>query len=422
MASPKFQPSGLQLCLLAVALLSVLLLATSCGGSKANTRSTENTPAQPAAVDVTTTAAIMRDLPKFFEATGSLSGDQQTDVSPSIAGKVVTVAVDLGSFVRRGQTIVMLDAVDSKLRVDQAQAQVDQMKAAARQAEEKVGIRPGQAFDINKLPEVANARVALELAEKNLRRSEKLIESGDISRSVYDQQKAQRDQLKEVYEGALSLARQNYAAVMTARANVANAESQLNLARRSLTYANVYSPIDGYISERTADLGEYVSTTTKVATVVKINPLRVRIDIPEQAIPEVKVGQSVSVTTSAWPDRNFSGRVARISPNVTPTSRTLTIEAEIQNPSGELKPGQFATVRILQSRAAPAVLVPSRAVRTESGISRVFIIKDGRVQERQVQLGQTEGDLVEIKNGITANEIVATSNLDQLGEGTAVRQ
>src|ERR1044072_1455507 len=104
MASPKFQPSGLQLCLLAVALLSVLLLATSCGGSKANTRSTENTPAQPAAVDVTTTAAIMRDLPKFFEATGSLSGDQQTDVSPSIAGKVVTVAVDLGSFVRRGQT------------------------------------------------------------------------------------------------------------------------------------------------------------------------------------------------------------------------------------------------------------------------------------------------------------------------------
>jgi RND family efflux transporter MFP subunit len=351
-----------------------------------------------------------------------LTGDQQTDVSPSIAGKVVSVAVDLGSFVKRGQTILLLDAVDSKLRVEQAQAQLDQAKAAARQAEEKVGIRPGQAFDINKLPEVANARVTLELAEKNLRRSEKLIESGDISRSLYDAQKAQRDQLKEVYEGALSLARQNYAAVMTARANVANAESQLDLARRNLSYANVYSPIDGYISDRPADIGEYVSTTTKVATVVKINPLRVRIDIPEQAIPEVKVGQSVSVTTSAWPDQNFSGRVARISPNVTPTSRTLTIEAEIQNPGGVLKPGQFATVRILQARAAPALLVPSRAVRTESGVSRVFVIKDGRVQERQVSLGQNEGDLVEIKSGLAANEIVATSNLDQLGDGTVVRQ
>lgn len=411
-----------QISFLAVALSGVLILATSCGGSKANVRSEANGPAQPAAVEVTTATAIVRDLPRFFEATGSLIGDEQTDVSPSMPGKIVLVAVELGSYVRRGQTIVRLDEVDAKLRVQQAQAQLDQAKAAARQAEEKVGIRPGQAFEIEKLPEVGNARVALELAEKNLRRSEKLIESGDISRSVYDQQKAQRDQLKEQYESALSLARQNYAAVMTARANVANAQSQLNLALRSQSYANVYSPIDGYISDRPADLGEYVSTTTKVATVVKINPLRVRIDIPEQAIPSVAVGQSVSVTTSAWPDRNFSGRIARISPNVTPTSRTLTVEAEIENSSGQLKPGQFATIRILQSRAAPATLIPARAVRTESGVSRVFVIKDGRAQERQVQLGQTEGDLIEIKSGVAENELVAISNVEQLSDGMAVRQ
>jgi len=423
MSSPGLKLSLGRLFSLVVAVCGVLLLAISCGGSKANVRNDNaNTSAQPAVVEVTTAPAIVRDLPRFFEATGSLSGDEQTDVSPSIAGKVVATAVEMGSYVRRGQTIVRLDDVDSKLRVQQAQAQVDQAKAATRQAEEKVGIRPGQSFDINKLPEVANARVALELAEKNLRRSEKLIESGDISRSMYDQQKAQREQLKEQYESALSLARQNYAAVMTARANVANAESQLDLARRSLSYANVYSPIDGYISDRPADLGEYVSTTTKIATVVKINPLRVRIDIPEQAIPAVSVGQSVSVTTSAWPDRNFSGRIARISPNVTPTSRTLTVEAEIENGSGVLKPGQFATVRILQSRAAPATLVPARAVRTESGVSRVFVIKDGHAQERLVQLGQTEGDLVELKSGVTANENVATSNVEQLSDGMAVKQ
>jgi multidrug efflux pump subunit AcrA (membrane-fusion protein) len=423
MSSPGLQLSRLKVLSLAVALLGLLLLATSCGGSKANVRNDNaNTSAAPAAIEVTTAPAIVRDLPRFFEATGSLSGDEQTDVTPSIAGKVVLVAVDLGSYVKQGQTIVRLDDVDSKLRVQQAQAQVDQAKAAARQAEEKVGIRPGQSFEINKLPEVANARVALDLAEKNLRRSEKLIESGDISRSLYDQQKAQRDQLKEQYESALSLARQNYAAVMTARANVANAESQLNLARRSLSYSNVYSPINGYISDRPADLGEYVSTSTKVATVVKINPLRVRIDIPEQAIPAVSVGQSVSVTTSAWPDRNFSGRIARISPNVTPTSRTLTVEAEIENSSGLLKPGQFATVRILQSRAAPATLVPARAVRTESGVSRVFVIKDGHAQERLVQLGQTEGDLVEIKGGVAAGENIATSNIEQLADGMAVKQ
>jgi multidrug efflux pump subunit AcrA (membrane-fusion protein) len=413
----------LQLFSLSLVLSGLLFFAASCGGSKANVRNDNaNAAAQPAAVEVTTATAITRELPQFFEATGSLSGDEQTDVSPSIAGKVVSINVDLGSYVKRGQTIVRLDDVDSKLRVQQAQAQLDQTKAALRQAEEKVGIRPGQSFDVNKLPEVGNARVALELAEKNLRRSEKLIESGDISRSLYDQQKAQRDQLKEQYEAALSLARQNYAAVMTARANVKNAESQLNLALRSESYTNVYSPIDGYVADRPADLGEYVSTTTKVATIVKINPLRLRIDIPEQAISTVSVGQSVSVTTSAWPDRNFSGRIARISPNVTPTSRTLIVEAEVQNAGGVLKPGQFATVRILQSRAAPAVLVPARAVRTESGVSRLFVIKDGKAQERQVQLGQTEGDLVEIKNGVAENENVATSNIEQLSDGMVVKQ
>ncbi len=144
----QLQP--LQLCFAcALALSGVVLLATSCGGSKANVRNDEtNAAAQPAAVDVTTAPAIVRELPQFFEATGSLTGDEQTDVSPSIAGKVVSIGVDLGSYVKRGQTIVRLDDVDAKLRVQQAQAQVDQAKAALRQAEEKVGIRPGQSFRI----------------------------------------------------------------------------------------------------------------------------------------------------------------------------------------------------------------------------------------------------------------------------------
>ena len=414
-------PKTISLLLLSASLTLVALLAIACGGSKANVRQ-EQANSAPVAIDVTTATAIVRELPQYFEATGSLTGDEQTDVAPSIAGKVVAIGVDMGSYVKRGQMIVRLDDVDSKLRVQQQQAQLEQMKASLRQAEEKVGVRPGQSFNLNSIPEVANAKVALDLAEKNLRRSEKLIESGDISRAQYDQQKAQRDQLREVYESALSLARQNYAAVMTARANVANAESQLNLARRSLSYALVFSPIDGFVSERTADLGEYVSPTNKVATIVRINPLRVRIDIPEQAIPAINVGQSVSVTTSAWPDKNFSGRIARVSPNVTPSSRTLTVEAEIENSSGALKPGQFATIRILQSRAQPAVLVPARAVRTEAGVSRVFVIKDGHVQERVVQLGQTEGDLIQIKNGIAGDELVATSNIEQLGDGMAVKQ
>jgi multidrug efflux pump subunit AcrA (membrane-fusion protein) len=399
------------------------VFAISCGGSKANQPKEEpGGSASPNTVDVTTATAITRELPRFFEATGSLAGDQQTDVAPQTSGKVVVLGVDIGSHVRRGQMLVKLDDAELKLRVDQALAQVEQAKASLRQAEEKIGLRPGQPFDPNRVAEVGAARVALELSEKNLRRAEKLIESGDVSRSYYDQQRAERDQLKQQYDAAVAQARQNYAAVAVARTNVTNVEAQLALARKNLSYSVIPSPIDGFVAERTADLGEYVSPQQKVATIVRINPLRIRIDIPEQAIPEVQVGQSVSVTTSAWPDKNFSGRIARIAPNVSATSRTLTVEAEIENGSGALKPGQFATVKILQPRPVAAVLIPARAVLTEAGVSRVFVIKDGRAEQRVVQLGQAESDLVEIKSGVAADEQVATSNIEMLSDGMAVKQ
>ena len=412
----------LQFAILTLLLVVAGVFIASCGGSKANVRKEEPAANQPVPVVVTTAAAIKRELPRFFEATGSLAGDQQTDVAPQTSGKVIAVGVDIGSPVRRGQMLVRLDDSELKLRVEQAVAQLNQAKAAVRQAEEKIGLRSGQAFDPNRVAEVAAAKVALDLADKNLRRAEKLIESGDVSRSFYDEQRARRDQLKEQYDVAVAQARQNYAGVDVARTNVANAEAQLGLARKNLSYANIPAPIDGFVSERPAEVGEYVSPQQKVATIVRTNPLRIRIDIPEQSIPEVRVGQSVSITTSAWPDRNFSGRVARIAPSVSAESRTLNVEAEIENSSGALKPGQFATVRILQERAEPAVLIPVRAVLTQAGVSRVYVIKEGRAEQRLVQTGQTEGDLIEIKSGIAADELVATSSLEQLSDGIVVKQ
>ena len=418
----RFQ-GKLKVLILLLALVVAGAFVASCRGSKANVRKDEsNANAQPAVVEgVTTAAAIKRELPRFFEATGSLAGDQQTDVAPQTAGKVVALGVDIGTYVKRGQMLVQLDADELKLRVDQAAAQLEQAKAAVRQAEEKIGLRPGQNFDPNRVAEVAAAKVTLDLAEKNLHRAEQLIESGDVSRSFFDEQRARRDQLKEQYEVAVAQARQNYAAVDVSRTNVANAQAALALARKSLSYAVIPAPIDGFVSERTADLGEYVSPQQKVATIVRTNPLRIRIDIPEQAIPEVKVGQSVSITTSAWPDKNFAGRIARIAPNVSAQSRTLTVEAEIENSSNALKPGQFATVRILQERAEPAVLVPARSVISEAGVNRVYVIKNGHAEQRLVQTGQTDGDLIEIKSGVAADELIATSNLEQLSDGIAVR-
>lgn len=408
---------------LLLALCASAATAASCGGSRAKANANQEAqPTAPSAVEVSTAPAVSRNLPRFVEATGGLAADEQTDVAPTVAGRVVSVGVDLGSYVQRGAVLARLDDADARLRVEQAQAALAQSRSAVQQAEARIGLRAGQTFDPTRVAEVGAARVALELAEKQLRRFEKLIESGDVSRSSYDQQKAQRDQLREQYEAALAQARQSYAAVQTARAAAQGFAVQVEQAQKAVRDVVVYAPISGYVSERPADVGEYVSTSSKVATIVRTNPLRVRIDIPEQAISSVTPGQSVSVSVSAYPERSFAGRVARISPNISAQSRTLTVEAEIENGENLLKPGQFATIRILMPQTDPAILVPARAVRTEGSTSRVYVIRDGVAQERLVQTGQREGDLVEIKGNVAADELVATSNVEQLADGVPVRQ
>lgn len=415
-------PRQLKLVIVALAFAAISIFAAACGGQAQANKQKEGAATQPVVVDVTTAAAISRQLPRFFEATGSFAADEQTDVAPTVAGKIVAVGVDLGSYVQRGAMLVKLDDRDARIRLEQAVAQVAQAQATVRQAEARIGLRPGQNFDPANVAEVRAARVALDLAEKNLRRYERLIESGDVSRTAYDQQKAQRDQLQQQYEAQLTNARQNYAAVQTTRAALDAVQTQVAQARKAIADTVVVAPMNGFVSDRPVALGEYVATTNKVATIVRTNPLRVKIDVPEQAISEVQGGQSVSLNVSAYPDRTFNGRVARVSPSITATSRTLTVEAEVENGNNLLKPGQFATIRILLPQSEPAVLVPARAVRTDSGTSRIFVIKDGRAQERIVQLGQAEGDLVEIKTGVAVDEQVATSNIEQLSDGIAVRQ
>ncbi|PYT04237.1 MAG: efflux RND transporter periplasmic adaptor subunit [Acidobacteria bacterium] len=410
-----------------VALLTLVALciaASSCGGSRvqANKKDGPAAAATPQAVDVTTAPAIVRNLPRFIEATGSLAADEQTDVAPTVGGRVVSVSVDLGSFVQKGQVIAQLDSADARLKLDQAQAALQQAESSVQQAEARIGLAPGQKFDPTRVAEVQSAKAAYDLAEKQLQRFEKLIESGDVSRSGYDQQKAQRDQLREQYQAALTQANQSYAAVLTARAAAEAAKVQVEQAQKGVRDVVIYSPISGYVSDRPADVGEYLSTSSKVATVVRTNPLRVRIDVPEQSISTVHDGQGVSVSVSTYPDRSFAGRVARVSPNVSQQSRTLTVEAEVENNENLLKPGQFATIRVLLPQSDPATLVPASAVKTDGTTARVFVVKDGVAHERLVATGQTDGGLVEIKGNVSADELVATSSVDQLADGVPVRQ
>ena len=210
----------------------------------------------------------------------------------------------------------------------------------------------------------------------------------------------------------------------SAKTAVATAQTQVDQARKSLTDTVIYAPISGYIAERVADPGEYISPNTpnsKVATIVQTGYLRMKIDVPEQSIGKVGTGQGISLQTSAYPDRNFAGTVVRMAPSLNPTARTLTVEAEVPNGEGLLKPGQFATVRITQSKPESAVMIPTSAIKTEGDINKVFIIADGKATEVIVQLGLLEGDMIQVKQGVGEGALVATSNVNSLYDGVLVR-
>ncbi|MBK9528124.1 MAG: efflux RND transporter periplasmic adaptor subunit [Acidobacteria bacterium] len=418
-------------------LLTAAVGLVGCGSRGANTNA--NTAAAPTTIDVATTQAIVKQIPTYFEATGNLAGDAQTDVAPVVGGKVVEVNFDVGSYVTKGSVLVRMDDRDAKIRLETAQAQVEQQKkavgtaiAALRQAQIRLNVKDGETFDIETFSQVKSTKANLVLADKELTRAEKLFATGDVSKATVDQRRAQRDALL----GQLDESRSNAAVavkainsaeaqVAAARSGVATAETQVDQARKALSDTVILAPISGYVSERVADLGEFLTPNapnTKVATIVRTSTLRLKIDVPEASIGKVAVGQGISMQTSAYPDRNFAGTVVRILPNLNTTARTLIVEAEVANGEGLLKPGQFATVRVTQSKPENAVMIPASAIRTEGDINKVYVVKDGAVRERLVQPGLLENDLIQIKTGIAEGEVIATSNLNELFDGVFVRQ
>ncbi len=424
-------------------------LAAACGGGPTDQKNDANSDAGP--VQVETALAKVVEIPSYFEATGTLASDAESNVAPAIGGKIVRVNFDVGSYVRKGEPMVELDAGDASIRLSQARAQAEQQRKAVAQAEANVaqaianlrqtqarlGVKDGETFDINDFSQVINVNAQLKLAEQELKRYEKLLESGDVSRSAYDQKKATRDGLI----GQLAEARSNAAVSMSAittaqkavdvaktqvanaKAAVTTAETQVAQALKGVRDNTIFAPISGYVSERNADPGEYISPNqpnAKLATIMRTAVLRLNIDVPEQSIAKVAVGQGVSAQVSAYPDRKFAGTIRRILPGLNPQSRTLTVEAEIENVGGLLKPGQFATVRITQSKPAPAVMIPAKAVRADGDRNIVFVIKDGIASERIVQTGLLENDMIEIKQGVAENEKVAITNVGKLGDGVIV--
>ena len=382
----------------------ILTIAAATAGCAADaTRS--DTGEDVAAVTVVVATAVEEPITRFIRVSGTLTAEAQAEVAAEVVGRVVATPVERGSAVAAGASLIVIAA-------DEAGAQAREAQANAAQIEARLGIAGGAAFDIERVPEVANARAAQDLARTELDRARQLHEAQLLAQAEFDQRSAQFVASERQYEMAKNTAAQQYQSLMAARARVTVAE-------KALADTIVRAPIVGIVGERFVSLGDYVTRGTKVASVVRIDPLRVELTVPEQYVSTVQEGRAVSFTVDAYPGETFTGRVRYVSPSVTAETRALTIEAVVPNPDRRLKPGFFATARIEQA-ARPGVLVPAAAVRTVAGTARVFVVNGDRVEERIVVAGQVVGERIEITSGVNAGERLAASNVAQLVDGVRV--
>jgi len=383
--------------------LVALVAATGCRG-----RESAGQPGSGAAtVDVVTARATREPVTRLLRVTGSLIADEEAEVAAETGGRVVETPVERGTRVTEGSPLMRIVATEAEASAQEAEANVAQIEV-------RLGLGGDQALDVEKVSEVANARAAWELAEAEFGRARKLHDDRVISGSEFDQRRTHLEVTRRQYDTAQNTARQLYRQLEAARA-------RLKLARKALADTVVRAPFAGVVVERKVSIGDFVTRGTKVVTVVKTNPLRVELTVPEQSVSAVKPGQSLELEVDAYPGRKFAGQVRYISPSLRTDQRALTIEAIVPNPDGVLKPGLFAAAAVQEPGKERALFVPSAAIRNLEGSNRVYVVKGERVEERMVTIGQVVGQNTEIVNGIAEGDEVARTNLDRLADGTRVR-
>ncbi len=386
-----------------------LLFASSLAWTActADGKAKEGDAAAAVAIAVAPVAAVEQPIARFIRVTGTLTPEEQAGVAAETAGRVVATPVERGTPVAQGIELIRISSVETDASLKEAEANAAQIEARLAQP-------ATSGFDVNRVPEVANARANFALAESEFGRIEKLLAERVVSQSEYDQRKTQVEAARQQFESAKNAAEQQYQALQAARARV-------SMARKAAADTVVRAPFAGVVAQRLVSTGDYVTRGMKVAEVVRVTPLRIELTVPEQFVSEVAVGQSVSFTVDAFAGRTFEGKVRYVSPNLRADQRALTIEAVVRNEGLELKPGMFATALIQQANKVRAVLVPVAAVRNVSGTSRVFVVSGDRVEERIVATGQTLERLIEIASGLKPGERVATENVTQLIDGAQVK-
>ena len=342
---------------------------------------------------VKTVAVSEVTMERTVTVTGTLAAYDQATVSAKVPGRLGTISVDLGSVVKQGQIVAQIEKQDYQLRLQQAEA-------ALAQARARVGLPPSGTDDrieLEKTGTVRQAQALLDDSKLKLDRAQSLFQRGVLAR-------AQLDAADADYKVALSRYQDAVEEIRNRQALVVQRRSELEIAKQQLADSSIFAPFDGIVQEKRASIGEYLAAGTPVINVVRMDPLRLRAEVPERESRNVHTGQEVRVTLENDPNV-YSGKIARISPTITAQNRVLIVEAEVHN-NGQLRPGSFARAEIVSADNSSALAVPPSALVTFAGIDKVIVVQDGKALEKPITIGRRTAEWAEVLSGLQAGDFV----------------
>lgn len=349
-------------------------------------RSPAATPRPTAEVELVDAAST--PIADVVTAHGTLAAEDEVALAFERAGTLAALHVDLGSAVAAGQVLASLDVVTGQLEVRVADA-------AVRQARARLGLDPDATddrIDPEQTPAVRQARATLTEARLALERVQTLERQSLAAEANVENARAAFEVAESRLAGAFNEVRDQVVALAQRRV-------EADLARRGIEQSELRAPFAGAIAARLKTPPEYVRAGDPVLTLLRTDPLRLRLRIPERDAARIATGQTVRFLAEGI-DGEHQGRVQRLSPRIEPDTRTLLIEATVANDRGRLRPGLFARASIEVSDPAPRVTVPASAVVSFAGVDKVFLVGGDAAREQVVTVGRRLGDRVEIVEGL----------------------
>jgi len=372
----------------AVAGALALLLTGGC--DRAGTAGSRPTSA-PASVQVS--PAESRSMDRSLTVLGTLLAMDQAPVSIKVTGRLNTLLVDVGSPVKAGEVMGQVEPRDYELRLRQASALLSQARA-------RLGLSlegDSDAVNPESLNTVREAKALFEEAEKAIERVRKLQAQNIASEAELERATAEYQVTLNRYQDALQDVRERQALLAQRRA-------ESDIARQQVTDTSLRAPFDGVVQERLVNVGQFLTAGTPVITLVRVNPLRLRLEVPERQSHLVRTNQEVRVTFEGNPQVH-GARIVRVSPALNERTRSLAVEAELPNP-GNLRPGSFARADVLVERAAAVTVIPADALITFAGTEKVLLVRTNRAVERVITTGRRQDGWIEVTKGLPAGEAV----------------